>query len=103
MQHADAIADREHDLHVVLDQEDRHVPAVGEIAQNAGKAERLLHRQAGGGLVEQATRCGRPTKRQRKIEAALIAVADIRRRHVGQCGEIEFVHHFGDVGVRHRP
>ena len=90
MQHGEPIADREHDLHVVLDQQHGDAPAVDEIAQRAGERERLFHRQAGGRLVEQQD-LRPPDQRQRKIEAALIAVADLGCRTVGQRREIERV------------
>ena len=102
MQHGEPIADGEHDLHVVFDQQHRDVPAVDEIAQRAGESERLFHRQSRGRLVEQQDL--RPTDQgQSKIEAALIAVADIACRPVGQSRQVQLVHNLRDVGVRHRP
>ena len=78
-QHADAVREREHRVHVVLDQEDRQVAL--ELAQQRDHAHGFLRAHAGHRLVEQQhARPGR--ERHRDLELAVLAMAHARHDDV---------------------
>ena len=79
MQHRDLVGDVEHDIHVMLDQQDRQVcdRALGEIRH----FRRLAGRQAGGRLVEQqdVRIAGKP---DHDLELALLAMRQVAHFNV---------------------
>jgi hypothetical protein len=81
----DPLGDAHHDLHVVLDQEDRQAEVVAELAHEVGELVGLLRVHAGGRLVEQQQR---RVRRQRAgdLDAALVAVGEVARELVELSG-----------------
>jgi hypothetical protein len=83
-QHRDAVGEREHRLHVVLDQHDGDF--LPQLLQQRHHARGFGDAEAGHRLVEQQQlRLG--GERHRKLELALLAVAQFGHRHVGAFGE----------------
>ncbi len=79
-QHRDAVGEREHGLHVVLDQHDRHFLA--QLQEQLHHARGFGDAETGHRLVEQQQlRPGR--ERDRKLEFALLAMAELGDRHIG--------------------
>ena len=77
VEHGDPVGERAHHVHVVLDDQQRHVAR--QRLQHAGHALGLLGRHAGGRLVEeQEPRPGR--QRDADLELALLAVGEAARR-----------------------
>ena len=83
-QHGDAVGEREHRLHVVLDQHDGDFPAA--IPAAASPCARIGDAESGHRLVEQQQlRLGR--ERDRQFELALLAMAQLGDRDIGAPGE----------------
>ena len=83
-QHGDAVGEREHRVHVVLDQHDGDF--LPQFLQQRHHARRFGDAEAGHRLVEQQQlRLG--GERDREFELALLAVAQFGHRHVGALGE----------------
>ena len=81
VEHGDLLGDAHDDLHVVLDEQDREVLLVAQLAHEVGQLRGLLRVHAGGRLVEQQQlRVGR--QRARDLDAALVAVGEVDR---GSC------------------
>ena len=79
VEHRDALGDAHDDLHVVLDQQDRHRPLLAEPGEEVGERGRLLRVHAGGRLVEQEQLRLR-RERARELEPALVAVGEVLAR-----------------------
>ncbi len=93
-EHGDAPREAEHEIHVVLDDEDGDLRRqLAEIAQNELA---LVRGHAGGGLVEQQ-HLGLQAERDRDLDQALLAVGqigDARRRVVREAEGGEVRHRF---------
>src|SRR6266446_6047849 len=101
----DALGQRQRDVHVVLDEQERHVAR--EAVDHGGHRGGLGRRQAGRRLVEQQD--ARPRgERQDQLELPLLAVGEVARRHVAPVAEAPLVEELlsapHDVGIgRRRP
>ena len=85
-QHRDAVRQREHRVHVVLDQ--HHREAALQAAQRRDQPLGLVAAGAGHRLVEQQQlRLHR--QRDRELQRALLAVRELAGRHVGALGEAD--------------
>ena len=71
VEHGDAIAHAEHERHVVLDEQHRHAPLVGEAADEAAELGGLLVAEARGRFVEQQHRGLRGHRAGERHEASL--------------------------------
>jgi hypothetical protein len=86
VQHGDAVGDRHHDLHLVLDH-DHRAPRGDALDQGDGSL-RLLRAHARGGLVEEQE-LGRAGQRDGDLEMALQAMAEEGRGQVGLRVELD--------------
>jgi hypothetical protein len=76
------VGDVHHEVHVVLDDEDREVELVAEVADEHAEVSDLLVVQASGRLVEQEQARLRD-ERAGELHALLRAVRERRRRDLG--------------------
>ena len=87
IEHEHAVAEAHHELHVVLDQQDRRAVAADPLEQRAQPGG-FGGVHAGGGLVErEQPRVGR--ERARDLELALVAVGEMLREVVGSARDAD--------------
>ena len=82
LQHDDAVADAEHEAHVVVDQQDRRA-SVDDLAQVAAEGDRLLRVEAGGRFVE-AQQLGACGQRPGDGDELALALRELARRRLGE-------------------
>ena len=82
LEHGDALGHAHDDLHVVLDQEHRHVPLVADAVDERDEVVGLLRVHAGRRLVEQQ-QLRAQGQRAGHLEPALVAVREVLRELVG--------------------
>src|SRR6267378_170111 len=85
-EHGDALREAEHEVHVVLDDEDGDV--LGQIVQHLQDAVRFQRRHARGGLVEEQ-HAGLQPERDRDFDQALLAVGEVEDANARVLGETE--------------
>src|SRR5712691_5632373 len=85
-QDGDALREAEHEIHVVLDDEDRDV--LGQIVQHLQDAMRFQRWHARGGLVEEQ-HAGFQAERDRDFDQALLAVGQVEDANSRVFGETE--------------
>src|ERR1700722_4945264 len=90
-EHGEAVGEREHRLHVVLDQQDRH--AALELAEHLHHPRRFLWPHAGHRLVEEQEPRPRD-ERHRNLKLAVLAMTESRDAHARAV-------HESDAGQRH--
>ena len=81
VEHRDVLGDAHHDLHVVLDQHDRHAALVAQLAHEGGQVGRLLRVHARRRLVEQQDLRVRG-QRAGDLHPPLLAVGEVDREPV---------------------
>ena len=94
----DPVADAHHDLHVVLDEQDREPEACSELADELGQPPGLLGVHARGRLIEeQQLRFGRQGARD--LESPLIAIRQVAGERVLAAPEPDQVEQLHRAGV----
>ena len=83
VQDGDVLRDPHDDLHVVLDEQDRDAELVAQALHEAREVRGLLRVHPGGRLVEQQ-QLGLGRQRPRDLDAALVAVGEVRGELVVQ-------------------
>jgi len=91
-QYADRTRDLEDDIHVVLDEDERHLLALPQAIDLVDHAPAFLRAHAGGRFIEQQ-HARLQHQRQRDIQKLLVAMRQIGRQGIGLVAQAEHVHH----------
>ena len=81
IEHGNLVGDAHHDLHVVLDQQDRQIEILAHPVDEPGHLRRLVRVHAGRRFIQQQ-QLRLAGQRPRDLQAPLIAIGEILRRHV---------------------
>ena len=90
-QHANALRDLEDDIHVVLDEHQRHLLAFPQAVHRVDHLPAFLRPHAGRRLIEQQN-AWFEHQGERDIEKLLVAVAEVARHHIGLRGQADHLH-----------